>query len=120
MQKTENRTKKPRSVNFNAWTEKRPYLSPEGVVLANVFIKNYEDNGMKAISAPTFGEFENSLRALWNYYNKGKTFPGEEDLQMRIHEVVSYGLLKTWNRGCFKLYLNNTALEEMQMQEDEL
>ncbi len=105
--------KKPHSVNFNAWVEKRPYLSQEGVVLAKVFIKNFEDNGMKFVSGPTFGEFENSLRALWNHYNKGIIFPGEEDLQMRIHEVMSYGLLKMWNHGCFKLYLNNIALDEM-------
>lgn len=104
-------------VNFNAWTERRPYLSSEGVMLANVFIKNYEDNGMKAISGPTFGEFENTLRALWGYYNKGITFPGEDDLQMRVHEMISCGLLKTWNRGCFKLYLNNHALEEMEAKQ---
>ncbi len=112
--KKKKETKKPHQVNFKAWVEKRPYLSQEGVVLAKVFIKNYEDNGMKFISGPTFGEFENTLRALWNHYNTGNVFPGEDDLQMRIHEVVSYGLLKTWNLGCFKLYLNNQALQEMQ------
>jgi DNA-binding MarR family transcriptional regulator len=104
-----------KQLNFDSWIKERPYLSSEAVLLADVLIKNYHLNGVKAISGQTFGDFENNLRMMWVHFNKEMLFPGEDDLQQRIHELRTSGFITLWNKGCYKIQIMEKAFQSMAM-----